>query len=160
MSIYRQSIYHIDISNRATWPQAPSGKGKVVERKQKQIWNQWNNEHYMGACNIIFSKKKVKIRTPHCHNSHKRGKLHSSRLWACKKTVLFGTLSQTSDPTHPPRAFGTKWKIKVKFILLFRLFGAFFLLKKWAVFRTKFHGFVWDSGPPPTHRHPYFGTKS
>ena len=24
-----------------------------------------------------------------------------------KKTVLFGTLSQTSDPTHPPRAFGT-----------------------------------------------------
>ena len=24
-----------------------------------------------------------------------------------KKTILFGTLSQTSDPTHPPRAFGT-----------------------------------------------------
>ena len=25
-----------------------------------------------------------------------------------KKTYLFGTLSQTSDPTHPPRTFGTK----------------------------------------------------
>ena len=24
-----------------------------------------------------------------------------------KKTVFFGTLSQTSDPTHPPRSFGT-----------------------------------------------------
>ena len=24
-----------------------------------------------------------------------------------KKTYLFGTLSQTSDPTHPPRTFGT-----------------------------------------------------
>ena len=24
-----------------------------------------------------------------------------------KKTVLFGTLSQASDPTHPPRVFGT-----------------------------------------------------
>ena len=23
-----------------------------------------------------------------------------------------------------------------------------------------FHVFIWDSGPPPTHRHPYFGTKS
>ena len=24
-----------------------------------------------------------------------------------KKPYLFGTLSQTSDPTHPPRRFGT-----------------------------------------------------
>ena len=24
-----------------------------------------------------------------------------------KKTDFFGTLSQTSDPTHPPRTFGT-----------------------------------------------------
>ena len=25
-----------------------------------------------------------------------------------KNPYLFGTLSQTSDPTHPPRTFGTK----------------------------------------------------
>ena len=54
---------------------------------------------------------------------------------------------------HPPTAHvwdSTKWKIKVKFILLFRLFRAFyFFLKKWAIFRTKFNVFIWDSGPPP-----------
>ena len=31
-----------------------------------------------------------------------------------KKTVLFWTLSQTSDPTHSLRAFGTSLKMKDK----------------------------------------------
>ena len=38
-----------------------------------------------------------------------------------KKIVFFGTLSQTSDPTHPPRTFGTplseKWKLGLFFFL-------------------------------------------
>ena len=69
-----------------------------------------------------------------------------------KKPDLFGTLPQSSDPTHPPRTFGTplseKWKLS-----LFCFLGClehFIFLKKWAIFRTKFHVFIWDSGPPPT----------
>ena len=70
-----------------------------------------------------------------------------------KKHLFFGTLSQTSDPTHPLRTFGTplseRWKLG-----LFCFLGClehFIFLKKWEIFRTKFHVFVWDSGPPPTH---------
>ena len=32
-------------------------------------------------------------------------KYHFNREGVKKKTYLFGTLSQTSNPTHPPRAF-------------------------------------------------------
>ena len=40
-----------------------------------------------------------------CRNLEK--KFVSVREGVKKKTFFFGTLSQTSDPTHPPRTFGT-----------------------------------------------------
>ena len=58
-----------------------------------------------------------------------------------KKIVFFGTLSQTSDPTHPPCTFGTplseKWKFSL-FCFLGCLEHFIFFLKKWEIFRTKF----------------------
>ena len=49
-------------------------------------------------------------------------------------------MSQTSDPTHPPRTFGTPLSEKEK-LSLFCFLGClehFIFLKKWEIFRTKF----------------------
>ena len=62
-----------------------------------------------------------------------------------KKNVFFWDFVPNIGP-HPPTAHvwdSSKWKIKVEFVLLFRLFRAFyFFLKKWEIFRTKFHVFI------------------
>ena len=77
-----------------------------------------------------------------------------------KKPYLFGTLSQTSDPTHPPRTFGTPLsEKKVKFILLFRLFRAFYFFEKMRNFLDKIPKFQnlwglkasWNSQIWPPH---------
>ena len=75
-----------------------------------------------------------------------------------KKNGFFGTLSQTSAPTHPPRMFGTPLSEKLK-LGLFCFLGClehFFFLKKWEIFRTKFHMYLFET----LDRHPYFGARS
>ena len=63
----------------------------------------------------------------------------------CQKTRFFLDFVPDIGP-HPPTAHvwdSTKWKIKVSFILLFRLFRAFyFFWKNEKFFRTKFHVFI------------------
>ena len=40
----------------------PTWEGKVVEQKQKQFWNQWNNGNNLGACKIgIFKLFSIRI---------------------------------------------------------------------------------------------------
>ena len=34
----------------------PTWEGKVVERKQKQFWNQWTKKHNLEACKIVYLK--------------------------------------------------------------------------------------------------------
>ena len=57
------------------------------------------------------------------------------------KKPFFGTLPQTSEPTHPQRTFGTplseRWKLCL-FCFLGCLEHFIFFLKKWEIFWTKF----------------------
>ena len=73
----------------------------------------------------------------------------------CKKTVFWGDFVPNIRP-HPPTARvwdSTKWKIKVKFILLFRLFGAFYFFEEMSSFSDKipciYLGLWTPTHPPP-----------
>ena len=75
----------------------------------------------------------------HCHHHHHQH-LHHQQCFNLRagvnKKFFLGTLSQTSDPPTAQVWDSTKWKIKVKFILLFRLFRAFYFFEK----REEFFG--------------------
>ena len=50
------SPLYLQCKTWSRWPKVPTWEGKVVEQKQKQMWNQWTTEHALGACKIGFLK--------------------------------------------------------------------------------------------------------
>ena len=88
-------------------------KEDKVEKKETQRGNLDREEKILKSL-ALWVKTGCKNIAP-CQQSFS---LPAARLWLgsqptqfhqgrCQKKRFFGTCSQTSDPTHPPRTFGT-----------------------------------------------------
>ena len=90
-----------------------------------------SDEVYVGCRGYeicIFMEIDLKWNSKKRHRSQIEDVERCKQTWHCKNFPL-----------------SERWKLG-----LFCFLEHYIFLKKWEIFRTKFHVFVWDSGPPPT----------